>query len=84
MQHTVTIALLRSLARMAAEGVPANVAARRTGENSAFVRYWARNHHVSFAPMQNRGMPAWLLPEAARQAEVTLRATWERVRVLHH
>jgi hypothetical protein len=80
MQHTVTIALLRSIARMAVDGVPAYEAAKRIGQPAPLVRSWANYHHLRFQPIQNRGMPAWLLPEAARQAEVALRATWQRLR----
>lgn len=78
-EHRVTIGTLRSLQRMAVQGVPMREAARRTGENVAFVGYWARGHRVPFQPMQNRGLPGWLMPEAARQAERALRASMQRV-----
>jgi hypothetical protein len=77
--HRVTIGALRALQRMAVEGVTMSSAARRTGENAAFVVYWARGHRVPFQPRQNRGLPAWLMPEAARQAERALRASMQRV-----
>jgi len=77
--HKVTVSLLRELTRLAAEGVPQAAAARLTGEKREFVQYWAKANHVTFQPRQNRGMPAWLLPEMARQAEAALRRTCERV-----
>jgi len=79
MSHRVTIAMLRTLQRMAVQGVPVHEAARRTGEKNDFVKYWARTQHIRFVPMQNRGLPAWLIPEAARQAEDALRASLQRV-----
>jgi hypothetical protein len=82
LSHKVTIALLRALERMAVEGVPRHEAARRIGVRPEFVVYWASKRHVPFQPRQNRGMPAWLMPELARQAEMRLRATWEVIRCL--
>lgn len=78
--HKVTIATLRTLERMAVDGVPINEAARRIGQKAYIVKYWALSQHLSFQPRQNRGMPAWMLPEAMRQAEAALRTTCERVR----
>jgi hypothetical protein len=79
MPHRVTIATLRTLERMAVDGVPLNEAARRTGEETYFVKYWASRRNVRFAPQQYRGTPAWLFPEMVRQAEAVLRATWEQI-----
>jgi len=75
----VTIKTLRDLHKMAVLGVPVCEAARRAGRKSNWVVYWKRAHQVPFQPRQNRQMPGWLMPEAARQAANTLRHTLERI-----
>jgi hypothetical protein len=78
-KHRITVGLLRELPRMAAVGVPAYEAARRVGCDAIWLRGYARDHRLPFVPMQNRGMPAWMMPEAARQAEAALRGTMARL-----
>ena len=80
MFHKVSLAKINEIQRLAVLGVPANEAAERAGCDRQWLREYMRRHGVPFQPIQNRGMPGWLVPEAARRAEQELRRTWARVR----